>query len=133
MKPRLSQERRELIVSLRKEGKTFGQIREETKHAISTIITVLREAGLVPPLKKRVKKVRKVKKLKMTADQITLADKELKYFDDKINRAKHERLNESINYIVPTPVPNMLQKIAIRLANAAGVTINMYKLYSNAN
>lgn len=107
MRTPLSNERKELIISLRKQGKSYEDIRKETDHALTTIASVLREAGLLTGKKRRTKvKVMKRRKVDPVR-QVTL----------------QETKPEAI--IKPEP-PSFIQSIGIKLCRFLGVTNQMY-------
>lgn len=101
---RLTQERKDLIVKLRKSGKSQHYIRVHTGHSLGTIVKVLKENKLVK------NKSAKPKKVAVTNSEVPLA------------------MRAPINFprdILPVKT-NFLQRAAISLCRSLGVTDRMY-------
>ena len=98
---RLTQERKDLIIKLRKSGKSQHYIREHTGHSLGTIVKILKEAKLA--------KGRKVTKPK----------------SKPIVTAPANVIYEPPKHILPVKT-NFLQRFAISLCRSLGVTDRMY-------
>lgn len=101
---RLSQERKDLIVSLRKSGKTQHYIRMHTGHSLGTIVKVLKEAKLI----KTNKAPKKTKPIIKQEEPTAVVNTEV-----------------PVTHILPVKT-NFLQRIAISFCRSLGVTDRMY-------
>ena len=104
---RLTQDRKDLIISLKKSGKTLYYIREHTGHSLNTITRTLKAAKAH---KSKNKVAKQVEPAAMKAE---------------IKTAPLNVIYEPPKHILPVKT-NFLQRAAISLCRSLGVTDRMY-------